>query len=591
MKISIVSLMILFMGFTVLSDDQTNAEHNSENQKINLENTDILTANDYTKEWREIDSLISELLPKSALEKVESLFDKVDNTTNHAQYIKCIIYRNKLLIEIEDKDPSQAIVRLEESINSEKNDVAQSVMNSMLAELYFLYAQRNQYRIQNRTYTAEEPTDVATWSLVSLIKKSNDLYLNSIAELNENPQILEEYNSILHTPKENLDFKPDINSFLMHRVVKHFSNSQSLLTEPVNAFKMEGADLLLDLENFRALNIQSQDSSSYKFQALKTYQKLLNYLSETEQLEALVYTDLARIKFVHQHLSLGNKDEIYLTRLDELREKYQQFPIYSEISYRIASYYKSQGDRYRNGYDKKYKGLNAKALSIAKESIEMYPDSFGAKNCQNLIDEINRKDLIVKVEEVIPSKQAFLTHTSFRNVESVTFRYYPITRDQLNEINRSSRKDKLKLLGELKSIRQVSKTLSEPDYDYHAVEHIMEGLDYGRYLIVASDQSNLTNSELVSFTDLVVSNIAYATQNRNGHLDILVYNRITGKPIADAEVEVYESKWNNRENQTPLLATLYTDGHGKCTFFKTDNSVSIKYKCVNRKQRCRYIIN
>jgi len=580
MKFSMASFMILLMGFSFMQDDQhldADNDYKSLSKVKNEWNIKSEMTDEYEKEWKEIDSLIAKLLPQSAFDKVEELTDKIASTDNHAQIIKCIIYRNRLLIELEDKDPSQAIVRLHENIASEKNTVAKSVMQSMLAELYFLYAQRNQYKIQGRTYTIEEPTDLATWSLASLIKKSNALYLESIAILHTDTRVLDEYRSILIPAKDKLQFKSDINSFLLHRVVSHFSNSQSLLVEPVYAYVMDDLALLDDLDDFLALKFMSKDSSSYKLKALKTYQKLLNYLKEKERTEELVYTDLQRIVFVHTYLNADHKDESFFKRLDAMSDAYKEQRVSSEINYRKARYLKVQGDKYRKNFDNQYKGKIKMALEIAQKAKERFPNSFGAQNCSSLIEEIQRKELSVQIEQVISAEQPYLIYSGFRNIEAVTFRIYSITNTQLFEFRRTRQKEKIEYLSKLNIVGEATKSLIPIDYDYHAVEHIMEGLAFGQYLLVASDEVEFNNAELLSFGNFRVSNLAYAAQDREDNLEVLVFDRNTGSPIHNAKVELHEDNWREKVDLSHL-DTKYTTKEGKVIFKKDKEIVSLKIK-------------
>ena len=284
MRLLTICLVSLLMGFSL---SQANEEQQTQNK------TTMLT--DHDKEWKVIDSLESKQLPKSALEQVEVLYKKVRQEGDQAQIIKCIIYRNKFLIQVEDKDPSVAIVRLEKEVAGEANEVPKAVLNSMLAQLYFIYAQNNQYKIRNRTITVEEPTDIATWSIGSLIKKSNELYLQSIENDFQSTEILKDYKALLSTTNDKLNFESDLNSFLLQRVVEHFSNSRSLLTEPVNKFVMNDPKLLSSSEVFLELDIDSSDSLSYKYQALLTHQKLLKYLKSKNRTDELAYAELSRI--------------------------------------------------------------------------------------------------------------------------------------------------------------------------------------------------------------------------------------------------------------------------------------------------------
>ena len=564
MRVLIVSLVFILMGFSLL---QPNDYPQSQ--------VKVAMLNDYEKEWKNIDSLENKQLPQSALQAVEELYRKVKEDDNQAQIIKCIIYRNKYLIQLEDKDPSQAILRLEKEVAEEESDAPKAVLNSMLGEFYFIYAQSNQYKIRNRTYTVEEPTDIATWSIASLIRRSNELYLESVNQSFEKPEILNDYNAILFSQGERLSFAPDLNSFLLHRVVNHFSNSQSLLTEPVNKYIMDDSRLMHSADDFVKLNIDSQDSLSFKYQALLAHQKLLSYLDSNQRKDELIYADLARLEFVKQHLTDTQKDSLYISQLELLKESNMENAIHSEICFRIARHYRNLGEQYRQNFDSKFKGLNARALAIANEGLATYPESFGASNCKSLIELLNHKELSIQVEQVVEINKPFLVYNRFKNIEKLSYKLYKISREEIVEFSRKRLQDRIVYLNTLDPYKLIDKKLIGVDYDDHGLEYILEGIDAGTYLLIASEDVDINKSELVVHGSFSVSNIAYATQNRDSKLEILVFDRGTGEPIKDAEVEVYESSYRRGKMRYDKIKTIYTDGNGKTNYESKDKSISL----------------
>jgi len=567
MRLATSSLVLLLMGFSLF--------HNDADQGVKINNPML---NDYDKEWKIIDSLESKELPKSALDQVEKLYQKVRLEKNQSQIIKCIIYRNKYLVKLEDTDPSLAIVRLENEVADEENEVAKSVLNSMLGQLYFIYAQNNQYKIRNRTYTTEEPVDIATWSIESLIKKSNELYFASVKDRFNNPEILKDYEAIVVPANDQLGFDPDLNSFLLHRVVQHFSNSQTLLTEPVNKYVMSDPNLLGSIDDFKNLELSTTDSLSFKYQALLAHQKLLDYLTLKNRNDELAYADLSRIEYVRQHLVDENKDSLYLANLESKKERNIDRPLFSEICFRLAKYYRSQGQLYRQNFDPKYKGLQSKAVAIANEGLSKYPGSIGANNCKSLVGQIQQKELTIQVEQVIQAQQPYLVYCSFKNIEQLHLKLYKLSKDKIVEIERMRMQDKKAYISSLVPFKISNKQLVDADNDPHAVEHILDGLALGNYLLVASEQSVIDQSELVVHGSFMVSNLAYATQNRSNKLEVLVYDRVTGKPISDAQVEVYESNYRRGNINYNLIGSVFTNSDGKTYFSTKDKRFSLVIK-------------
>ena len=55
-----------------------------------------LPLNNYEKEWKQVDDLINKELPKSALEKVRSIYEQAKKDKQETQWVKAIIYMNHL---------------------------------------------------------------------------------------------------------------------------------------------------------------------------------------------------------------------------------------------------------------------------------------------------------------------------------------------------------------------------------------------------------------------------------------------------------------------------------------------------------------
>ena len=72
------------------------------------------TNNDYTKEWKEIEKLENEGLPKSALEKVNLIYQKAKADDNTPQIVKSLIHRVKYTSQLEEDGMVVAIADIQE---------------------------------------------------------------------------------------------------------------------------------------------------------------------------------------------------------------------------------------------------------------------------------------------------------------------------------------------------------------------------------------------------------------------------------------------------------------------------------------------
>ena len=135
---------------------------------------------DFEKEWKKIDSLERQGLPKSALEEVNKLYTRAKKENNPSQIIKTLMYKGKYESQLEEDGFVEAINNLEKEVEKESFPT-QSILHSMLGEMYQSYLNQNQWKFRNRTETLEFKTDdIRTWTMGQLIDKSSEHYYASL---------------------------------------------------------------------------------------------------------------------------------------------------------------------------------------------------------------------------------------------------------------------------------------------------------------------------------------------------------------------------------------------------------------------------
>src|SRR4030095_13377267 len=97
-----------------------------------------------------------------------------------AQVIKSLIYMTGLQNEVSENGEAKAIADLEKETHT-ATEPAMSILNSLLAELYWQYYQQHRWQLYNRTNTGTfQKEDIATWTADDLQRKIGELYLRSI---------------------------------------------------------------------------------------------------------------------------------------------------------------------------------------------------------------------------------------------------------------------------------------------------------------------------------------------------------------------------------------------------------------------------
>ena len=150
--LSIISIIALAANFVAIK--------NMERKKADI--MKLIGDKDFEKQWIKVDSLINKGLPKSALEIVNVIYDQSKEQKNAAHFVKSVIYKMKLLDNVEEDAYVKNINELENEVNTSEFPI-KPVLQSMLAEMYWRYYTQNRYLFLNRTETANfDQNDIRT---------------------------------------------------------------------------------------------------------------------------------------------------------------------------------------------------------------------------------------------------------------------------------------------------------------------------------------------------------------------------------------------------------------------------------------------
>ncbi len=503
------------------------------------------TKNAYETDWKRIDSLEQQGLPQSALAEVEKLYARATRENNPSQLIKTLIYRSKYQSQLEEDGDARVIERLQSELAS-ANFPVKPILQSMLAELYRSYLERNRWQIQSRTSTADVlPDSIQTWSAEQLITESSKLYLASLQEERSKQVPLTEFDAITVKGENSAGLWATLYDFLTHRAIAHFSNEATYLSEPAYQFNMDQPEAFADTRYFSLFIFDAKDKSSFKYQALLLFQKLLQYHDNDKDPKALIDVDLKRLQFVYDNSILQNKDSLYLAALDRLLNRYKQQPSAAEITYRIAYYHFQQGQKFQpNEENETYRLSYKKAKAICDQCFKDYPKTFGASQCEWLRSQILQKSLSLQSEEVNLPNQAALARVDYRNVPEVFIRVVKLSEKDQEKLQGINYEATLDFLLKLKKIKEWSVKLPDDgDFQNHSVEIAIEALPVGQYAILASDNKKFSSKGgAAGYLLTQVSNLAYMQRHvERGSYEFVVVNRNTGEPQPGVQMEAFQT--------------------------------------------------
>ncbi|MCB9360796.1 MAG: hypothetical protein H6587_04100 [Flavobacteriales bacterium] len=524
----------------------------------------------YDKEWTKADSLKNIGLNRSALKIVQGIYNKAKTDTNHAQLAKAIINR----IVLESQYEEEAYVKAIDSLTVELENATYPltpILHSITANVYWNYYQQNRWKFHNRTTTQDfENNDIRTWDLKKLLKETIYHHQQALASTDSLQRTLvDTFEPILIVEqKETRKLRPTLYDFLAHRAIDFYSNSESSITQPSYAFEVNNPAYFQLGEDFSTLKIQTRDSLSLDFFALKELQNLTQFHLKDTISNALVDVELKRLAFVKRASVLEEKDSLYYGALRKLYVNYNKEEPAADVGFAIASFYQEKARLYNPAQGDDYKDFYQKAIAICDSVIQQFPKSTGAINCNYLKSSIKTKSYSLTTDDVVEKGKPAKVLLNYKNIEHVYFRVVPIDNEKYAKLTR--KKYGKELIEELTSITPVKewdvKLNNEDDYQNHAVETTIPALDYGHYIVlVASDKSFSTIKQAVSFSPLWVSDISYLSrQNPNGTYDFTVLNRTSGEPLKGVQVAIFEEKYNYilREYEFKKHATYTSDANG-----------------------------
>ena len=512
----------------------------------------------YVKEWKKVDSLTSKGLNKSALEVVNGIYDKAKIENNAPQFVKAIIHRMKFEQYIEEYSLVKALHKLNEEAKEATYPV-KPILQSMIAESYWQYYQNNRWKFYNRTTTVNfDNDDITTWDLKTIFSqviKNYQASLESADSLKRTP--LNIYDEVLIKQPGSRKFRPTLYDFIAHRAVDFYMGEEPDIIRPAYKFELNDINYFNDFEAFSKLKIESKDTLSSKYYALKILQDLIKFHTdadytslggEPERASAIIDVDLKRLKFVKNKSVSEIKDSLYLRALQNLEKHFTNSPASAEVNCEIARVYFEKGNNYKPLQSDENKWFKKQALELCEAVIKKYPKSEGAINCEVLKAQINEHAVDFITDKVTLPNQQFRALLTCKNLKTVYVRIAQMDIDKYNKsIERYYGEQLIKQYLKLNPVKEWTVELPDDgDFQSHSLEIKIPELPFGHYVIlVGSEKTFSYKNNGVAYAATWASNISYIDRRMtNGSYDFYVQHRETGAPLKGVSSQLYYEKYN-----------------------------------------------
>lgn len=546
---------------------------------------DMMAQKDETTRWNEVDTLISQGLLQSALDKVTAIYEESKREHSDGQAVKALLMKVNLESSFQEEGPLKSIRFVRSEMEAAGSPVRQ-ILSSVLAQLYTGYYHQNRWLIDQRTpVLGDLPEDMASWDGPMFMETAARHYLLSLSEAGvlQNTGV-EEFGEILEGDEETRRLRPTLYDLLVFRAIGFFSANNPSPRQGAGDFRVDQEFYFAPAGQFARQSIPAQEALSFDYIALEIFRELLLF-REKGPVAAYIDADLQRLEFVHLKSTLQEKGQLYIGALRQLAGQHENIPEFAEIVYPLARQIQQQGYQYKPLISDLHKWEVREALELAEKAAARFPGTTGARNCLAVVSQIKSPLLQINgLSEVIPG-QPSLASVEYRNVETLFFRIVTLEPGKNGQHLQMSGNDKLKSMLAKTPLTQWSQGLpGDGDFQTHRTEIRIPALRPGFYMLLASTSENFAEESEIRWYPLWSTSLTLVTRQQNGTPDrsgeLLVLDRLTGEPVPGVTIQPWFMKYDQKARKQvaqPGQRTV-TDKEGAAQVsFPADTRVSSCY--------------
>jgi len=529
----------------------------------------LVKGNSYDKEWLRVDSLSRLGLYRSALDLTNQIYDKAKKENNSPQVVKAIMHRLKFEDTFVEGSEDRAIYSLREELKTAKYPL-KPILHHMLGNLYWQYYENNRWTIYQRSQTVKFANDsVNTWDVTKLVDQTIKQYQFSLQDADSLKKTDSKYyEDIIEEGTAPHELRPTLYDFLAYPAIQFFASYEPQITRPADAFEIDNRDYFLPAAQFANLKLDTKDSMSLRFFALKNLQELVRFHLNDKTADALIMADLERLNYVHNTSITPGKDSLYEQALRQLAANNGNNPYSGEVMYQVALYHAGLASKYdpKQGDENRY--ANIRANEICEGIMKKFPGTLGAQKCESLRNQITAKTINFSTEDVALPGEPYRGLLHWKNLTKLYFRAVKLDEDLDSRYDYRSWEDQVSAYLKKPIVQQWSIDLPDTkDYQMHAAEIKIPALPSGHYAIIASAVDSFPmNANGLAIAETWSSNISYLQRRMDdGSMEVFCYNRKNGVALPNTNISMWEEKYDytSREYEMKKTASFIADKNGK----------------------------
>jgi len=521
--------------------------------------------------WEKVNELAAKQLPESALNELEVIITQAQSEKNSVQFIKALVYKMRFTLERDPEKAPELIKNFESIAEKSINPAEKAMLNSMTADLYAQYYQNDAWTINERTVVSGfVPKDLNEWTKNIYFDKITKLLDSSV----QNAAVLQktdalQFDALLEKGKDSRTLQPTLFDFLMKRKI-NILNEISQATDLKNS--LDNEVYFANANDFEKLKLNTIYDNSIENKIIKSYQQLIDFHLNNNNINALIYVDLERIQYVRNQ---SENNELYFKALNMLEEMYSKNETVVEVIAEKANFYLQKADvTTENNTAKRM------AYDICENGIKLYPNYKRIDLLKNIQKTITQKSLSLELKEIVKPNSTLNLKLNYANIKKIEIKVYRVSAsafeyyDYLQNKRQDNDEFKNKTLIETKTIN----LLEDSNFLNKDTTINLTSGKYGIYEIQVDElaTNNKINTAKTYFT---VTNLAFMSRiNVSTMLNLYVLDSQSGNPIQNVIVTSYKSMWNTSMYQLKQYSKSKTDKAGLSNIrTEVDNSNYIHF--------------
>lgn len=510
--------------------------------------------------WKQVEESVSQGLPKTAIEKLQPIYDSALREKAYPEATKALAYQFVLEGQIEGSNPAERIKRMQTAIDTAPAEM-KPMMHALQGSWYWAYFQQHRWQFANRTATATAPgEDFTTWDLARLFQEIDKHYAEALKDAKTLQSIqIAKWEAILDAGNVPDAYRPTLFDFLAYHAIEFYGSGEQTGTMRQEAFEIDASSAALgSVDEFLAWKPDTKDEQSPKLKGIRLHQDLLSFHRNDPDQSAFLDAELSRLQFVYNSCVGEEKRDRYEAALKRYADQNAKHELSSRARARWAELLAQDQDM-------------VTAREIAMQGKNSFPQSVGGKECHNIIVGIEQPSATLQTERVwsdpLPS-----IRVSYRNITKLYFRVVRadwrerFSQDRWNpgQFNESDRNQLLRLPAVAEWTTELPAT-----EDYRDATHDVpapKGLPTGYYLVVASMKPGGSNENNMVFgCEAWVTHLALIVRQnwmRGGPLSGFVLDNRTGAPLAGAKIKSLSRNYDNGLRMVDGPSTT-TDANGQ----------------------------